>query len=122
MVCVGLVQVLDSPFSKLTDLMLELVEEQRLPIPRALYKMALGMMRRSVKKRAHFNIDTVSPIDVVQESYIPALFGTCQESVLETWTCPKWIMMHNYLGHSEICFGTVPVRLAMCLFTTACSA
>ena len=55
--------------------MLELVEEQRLPIPRALYKMALGMMRRSVKKRAHFNIDAVSPIDVVQESFIPALFG-----------------------------------------------
>ncbi|KAK9836696.1 hypothetical protein WJX74_006286 [Apatococcus lobatus] len=71
--------VLDSPFSKLTDLMLELVEEQRLPIPRALYKMALGMMRRSVKKRAHFNIDTVSPIDVVQESFIPALFGHGRE-------------------------------------------
>ena len=67
--------MLDSPFSKLTDLMLELVEEQRLPIPRALYKMALGMMRRSVKKRAHFNIGTVSPIEVVHESYIPALFG-----------------------------------------------
>lgn len=76
-------QVLDSPFSKLTDLMLELVEEQRLPIPRALYKMALGMMRRSVKKRAHFNIDTVSPIDVVQESYIPALFGELSHACLE---------------------------------------
>lgn len=78
-------QVLDSPFSKLTDLMLELVEEQRLPIPRALYKMALGMMRRSVKKRAHFNIDTVSPIDVVQESYIPALFGELSHAALIAW-------------------------------------
>ena len=29
------VQVLDSPFARLTELMLDLVQEQRIPIPRA---------------------------------------------------------------------------------------
>ncbi len=71
-----LVQIADSPFSKLKDLMVELTEEQKLPIPRAFMRMALSMMKRSVKKRANFNIDDVSPIDVVGQSFIPALFGT----------------------------------------------
>lgn len=31
--------VLDSPFSRLTDLMMEIVEEQKLPIPRPLFKV-----------------------------------------------------------------------------------
>ncbi|KAK9805218.1 hypothetical protein WJX72_006872 [[Myrmecia] bisecta] len=67
--------VLDSPFSRLTDLMMELVEEQKLPIPKPFMKMALGMMRRSVRKRAHFNIDHVAPLDAVPQSFSPALFG-----------------------------------------------
>ena len=69
------VQVLDSPFSRLTDLMLELVEEQKLPIPKYLMKFALSMMRRSVKKRAKFSIDDVAPLDAVPNAFIPALFG-----------------------------------------------
>lgn len=67
--------MVDSPFSRLRDLMVELTEEQRLPIPRPFMRMALGMMRRSVRKRAAFSIDDVSPLDVVGESFIPALFG-----------------------------------------------
>jgi hypothetical protein len=69
------VQIVDSPFSRLKDLMVELTEEQKLPIPRAFMRMALSMMKRSVKKRANFNIDDVSPIDVVGQAFIPALFG-----------------------------------------------
>ena len=71
--CVG--QVVDSPFAKLTELMLELVEEQKIPIPRSLMRVALSMMRRSVKKRAGFNIDEVAPIDQIHTSFIPCLFG-----------------------------------------------
>jgi predicted amino acid-binding ACT domain protein len=33
-------QVVDSPFSKLTQLMLEVVEQQNLPVPRALLKVS----------------------------------------------------------------------------------
>ena len=67
--------MLDSPFGRLKDLMVELCEEQKLPIPRAFMRIALSMMRRSVRKRANFNVDDVSPLDVVPGSFIPALFG-----------------------------------------------
>lgn len=67
--------VLDSPFAKLNDLMLELVQEQQVPIPRALVRLALLAMRRSVRKRAGFDINTISPVDIVSESFVPVLFG-----------------------------------------------
>ncbi|KAG2496724.1 hypothetical protein HYH03_005137 [Edaphochlamys debaryana] len=67
--------VLDSPFARLTDLMLEIVQEQRLPIPRPLARLALAAMKRSVQKRAGFDITKVSPLDAVPQSFIPALFG-----------------------------------------------
>lgn len=38
-------------------------------------QMALAMMRRSVRKRAGFSIDDVSPLNHAGESFIPALFG-----------------------------------------------
>ena len=67
--------MIDSAFARLTELMVELVEEQKLPIPKPFMKIALGMMRRSVRKRAKFNIDTVAPLDVVPSCHIPVLFG-----------------------------------------------
>lgn len=54
---------------------MELVEEQKIPIPRSLMRVALSMMRRSVKKRAGFSIDEVAPIEQVQKAFIPCLFG-----------------------------------------------
>ena len=75
--------MVDSPFSRLTDLMLELVEEQKIPIPRYLMKVALSMMRRSVRKRAKFNIDDVAPLAVVPELQIPILYG-------ESPRCSGW--------------------------------
>lgn len=68
-------QVMDSPFARLTELMVELVDEQKVPIPKAFMRVALGMMRRSVRKRAGFNIDDVAPLNRVSQCYIPALFG-----------------------------------------------
>jgi hypothetical protein len=68
-------QVLDSPFARLRELMVELAEEQKLPIPRAFMRMALSMMKRSVRRRAGFNIDDVSPLDAAPQAFIPALFG-----------------------------------------------
>ena len=68
-------QVVDSPFARLTELMLELVEEQKVPIPKAFMRVALSMMRRSVKKRAGFTLDSVAPLDLAPQAFIPALFG-----------------------------------------------
>jgi hypothetical protein len=38
-------------------------------------QVALGWVRRSVRKRAGFDIDAVAPLDTVPQSFIPALFG-----------------------------------------------
>ena len=70
-------QVVDSPFARLTELMLELVEEQKIPIPKAFMRVALSMMRRSVRKRASFSLDAVAPLELAPQAYIPALFGAC---------------------------------------------
>ena len=71
--------VADSPFSRLVDLMLELGTDSQqqggLSVPRPLVKMALTMMRRSVRRRAAFSIDDVSPLDVVPECFVPVLLG-----------------------------------------------
>jgi len=71
--------VIDSPFSRLTELMLEIVEEQKLPIPKPFLKMAVAAMKRSVRKRAGFEIDKVSPLDAVPQCFIPVLFGHATE-------------------------------------------
>lgn len=41
--------------------------------------MAVSAMKRSVRKKAGFDIDKVSPIEVVPQSFIPALFGHATE-------------------------------------------
>jgi len=52
----------------------------------------MSFMRRSVRRRAGFNIDRVAPLDVVPESYVPTLFGHAREDT--------FIPMH----HSERLF------------------
>lgn len=77
--------MIDSAFARLTELMGELVEEQKLPIPRYLMRIALSMMRRSVRKRAKFNIDLVAPLEVAPQCHIPVLFG-------KAWTSDPYIL------------------------------
>ena len=73
--------VADSPFSKLVDLMFEIAsnKENGMSIPKPLVKLAMGLMRRSVRKRAGFSIDDVSPCDVMAETFVPTLFGHGKE-------------------------------------------
>lgn len=40
-------------------------------------QVALAILKRSVKKRAGFSVDKVSPLDTVANSFTPALFGGC---------------------------------------------
>jgi hypothetical protein len=42
-------------------------------------KLALRLMRNSVKRKAGCDINTVSPLDVVPRSAIPAMFGHGEE-------------------------------------------
>ncbi|KAF8061303.1 yqkD [Scenedesmus sp. PABB004] len=71
--------VLDSPFSRLTDLMLEIVVSQRLPIPKVMLRLALKLMRASVRRKAGADINSVSPLDVVGRATVPAMFGHGEE-------------------------------------------
>ena len=61
--------VLDSPFSSLPELMAELVAKQRLlPFPKAFLSprgLLLGMMARSVRRRAGFDLREVVPLRAV---------------------------------------------------------
>jgi hypothetical protein len=79
--------VADSPFSRLIDLMLELAVsgDGGISIPRPLVKVALGMMKRSVRRRAGFSIDDVAPLDAAPSMFVPALFGHAAE---DTFVAP----------------------------------
>ena len=77
--------VLDSPFSRLTDLMAEVVEQQGLRLPGPLLTFALGAMRRSVRRRAGFDIRDVVPLDLAPGTFVPALFA---HAVGDTFVAP----------------------------------
>jgi len=71
--------VLDSPFSRLSDLMYEVGSADKSQggpgLPRPLAKVAISMLRRSVKKRAQFDIKDVDPLSVAPSTHVPALFA-----------------------------------------------
>ena len=71
--------VLDSPFSNLTALMMELADDigktKGVPMPRVLLKAAVSLMRRSILRRAHFDIQHLDVLAAAGGSFVPALFG-----------------------------------------------
>ncbi|KAG6956551.1 hypothetical protein JG687_00010541 [Phytophthora cactorum] len=69
--------VVDSAFASLEQLVEEVVERGRqegLTLPGFLVKIVLKFIRSSVKKRAHFNLRRLAPIDHAPVSFVPALF------------------------------------------------
>lgn len=67
--------VLDSPFSNMKILVNELAK-QYTKIPGFLVSGALKLVRQTIKSKAKFDILDLSPIDHVQECFIPAYFAT----------------------------------------------
>ncbi|XP_048610210.1 uncharacterized protein BNAC04G28890D isoform X5 [Brassica napus] len=67
--------VLDSPFSNLVDLMMELVDTYKFPLPKFTIKFAIQYMRRAVQKRAKFDITDLNTIKVAKSCFVPVLFG-----------------------------------------------
>ena len=65
--------VLDSPFSKLTQLAEELVKNNS-KIPKFLVSMAMMAVRSSISSKAKFDIYELNPIKKVDSSFIPVLF------------------------------------------------
>jgi alpha/beta superfamily hydrolase len=66
--------VLDSPFSDLKDLAHELAKKHT-KIPGFILSGAIKLVRNTIKKKAHFDIQELSPIKHVENCFIPALFG-----------------------------------------------
>ncbi|CAN6924841.1 unnamed protein product [Brassica oleracea] len=68
--------ILDSPFSDLVDLMMELVDTYKFPLPKFTVKFAIQFMRRAIQKKAKFDIMDLNTIKVVaKSSFVPVLFG-----------------------------------------------
>ena len=68
------VQVLDSPFSKLTKLIVEFGSSYHMPS--ALGRAMLPLVSKAMQAHGG-DINEVSPVDMVAASSVPALFGEC---------------------------------------------
>eukprot|EP00250_Pteridium_aquilinum_P010143 c19177_g1_i2 orf=383-1690(-) len=67
--------VLDSPFSNLFNLMMELVNVYKIRLPKFTIRVALQIMRRIIQKRAQFDIMDMNIAQLASKTFIPALFG-----------------------------------------------
>ncbi|XP_051152814.1 uncharacterized protein LOC127266575 [Andrographis paniculata] len=67
--------VLDSPFSDLVDLMMELVDTYKVRLPKFTVKFAIQYMRRAIQRKAKFDITDLNTIKVAKYCFVPALFG-----------------------------------------------
>uniref|UniRef100_A0A0D9VDD4 Serine aminopeptidase S33 domain-containing protein n=1 Tax=Leersia perrieri TaxID=77586 RepID=A0A0D9VDD4_9ORYZ len=67
--------VLDSAFTNLYDLMMELVDVYKIRVPKFTVKMAVQYMRKIIQKRAKFDIMDLNVIQFASKTFIPALFG-----------------------------------------------
>ncbi|XP_024046016.1 uncharacterized protein LOC18050586 isoform X2 [Citrus clementina] len=86
--------VLDSAFSDLFDLMLELVDVYKIRLPKFTVKMAVQYMRRVIQKKAKFDIMDLNCLKLAPKTFIPALFGHASED--------KFIRAR----HSDLIFNT----------------
>ena len=66
--------VLDSPFTDLNVLAKELTRAYVKYLPSFMTSILLKILRKTIKKKAMFDIKDISPIKHVANSYIPALF------------------------------------------------
>ncbi|XP_031249008.1 uncharacterized protein LOC116106836 [Pistacia vera] len=71
--------VLDSPFSDLVDLMMELVDTYKIRLPKFTVKFAIQFMRKAIQKKAKFDITDLNTTKVAKSCFVPALFGHAVE-------------------------------------------
>ncbi|PIN03596.1 putative alpha/beta hydrolase [Handroanthus impetiginosus] len=71
--------VLDSAFSNLFNLMLELADVYKIRLPKFTVKMAVQYMRRVIQRKAKFDIMRLDCIQVAPKTFIPALFGHAKD-------------------------------------------
>ncbi|XP_058114568.1 uncharacterized protein LOC131257752 [Magnolia sinica] len=93
--------VLDSAFSNLFDLMLELVDVYKIRLPKFTVKMAVQYMRRIIQRKAKFDIMDLNCLQVAPKTFIPALFGHAKE---DTFVNPHHSdrIFNSYAGDKNI--------------------
>uniref|UniRef100_A0A0E0CHB8 Serine aminopeptidase S33 domain-containing protein n=1 Tax=Oryza meridionalis TaxID=40149 RepID=A0A0E0CHB8_9ORYZ len=67
--------VLDSAFTNLYGLMMELVDVYKIRVPKFTVKMAVQYMRKIIQKRAKFDIMDLNVLQFAPKTFIPAFFG-----------------------------------------------
>ncbi|CAA6670764.1 unnamed protein product [Spirodela intermedia] len=73
--------VLDSAFSNLFNLMMELVDVYKIRLPKFTIKIAVQYMRHVIQKRAKFDIMDLNAVQFAPKTFIPALFGHAADDV-----------------------------------------
>lgn len=93
--------VMDSAFSNLFDLIMELVDVYKIRLPRFTVKMAVQYMRRVIQKKAQFDIMDLNVLQFAPKSFIPALFGHGSE---DTFVQPRHsdLIYKSYVGDKNI--------------------
>lgn len=73
--------VLDSAFSNLYNLMMELVDVYKIRLPKFTVKMAVQYMRHVIQRRAKFDIKDLNIVQYASKTFIPALFGHASDDI-----------------------------------------
>ncbi|KAG6435509.1 hypothetical protein SASPL_100383 [Salvia splendens] len=94
--------VLDSPFSDLVDLMMELVDTYKVRLPKFTVKFAIQYMRKAIQRKAKFDIMELNTIKVAKSCFVPVLFGHAIED--------DFIQPH----HSDSVFDAYVVIISPC--------
>ncbi|CAM8905681.1 unnamed protein product [Rhodiola kirilowii] len=93
--------VLDSAFSNLFDLMMELVDVYKIRLPKFTVKMGVQYMRRVIQKKAKFDIMNLNCMQVAPKTFIPALFGHSREDkFIQPHHCD--LIFESYAGDKNI--------------------
>ncbi|KAK9078469.1 hypothetical protein SSX86_002526 [Deinandra increscens subsp. villosa] len=93
--------VLDSPFSDLVDLMMELVDTYKIRLPKFTVKFAIQYMRRAILKKAKFDITELNTIKVAKSSFVPVLFGhACEDDFIQPHHSDR--IYEAYMGDKNI--------------------
>lgn len=92
----------DSPFSDLRKLALDYAKEHS-KVPSFLIKGALTFVKRSIKKRANFNIKDLDQTKLVKKCLMPVIFVTSKEdSFVKSWHIEK--LFDLYAGEKKLIF------------------
>ncbi len=71
--------VLDSPFASLKDLAKELFRRYSTKMPGFFFTIAFRFIRSTVKKKAKFDLNTITPIKHVHQAFVPAFFVAAED-------------------------------------------